>query len=337
MPHRHPSIARALGEVRRALAGDTSGPSGRRILVACSGGADSTALLGLLGLIAAADRLELAVGHVDHGLRPESAAEAAAVAALASARGLRSQITRVDLERGPGLPARARAARRAALRAQAEALGATRIALGHTATDQAETLLLHLTRGAGLDGAAAMPIVDPPWLRPLLGLTRDETAALCQRLGLPFVDDPTNADLASPRVRLREQVLPILRAHNPAIERALGALCRQARDADEALQEWAEREAAARRVAATGGGLRWRVDDLAALPRAVRTRTLRSMILAAGADRAALGERQLADIDRALLAREAARSDHGAALGPREWHLRPKLRLRLDGDGLSAA
>lgn len=336
MPHRHPSIARALGEVRRVLAGDTSGPGDRRILVAASGGADSTALLGLLGLLAPGDGLGLCVGHVDHGLRPESHDEAAAVAALASTRGLECRITRVDLRPGPGLPARAREARRAALRAQAAALGASRIALGHTATDQAETVLLHLTRGAGLDGAAAMSAIDPPWIRPLLGVTRSETAALCRRLGLGFVDDPTNHDPASPRVRLREQVLPILRAHNPAIERSLGALSRQARDADEALEVWAEREALARRVPAEGGGLRWRVDDLATLPRAVRTRALRRMLLAAGADRAALGERVVADIDRALAAREAARGRHGAALGPREWHLRPKVRLRLDRDGLSA-
>lgn len=216
MPARHPSIAAALGCVRPALAAARAG--GRLgVLVACSGGADSTALVGLLALIAGVDGLSLTIGHVDHGLRAASAEEAAHVVAIGRTLGVPVRTTRLTLAGGPGLPARAREARRAALRDMAAACGAAAIALGHTRTDQAETVLMHVTRGAGLAGVAAMAAWESPWLRPLLDLPRSETRALCGRLGLGFVDDPTNLDPQHPRVRMREQILPALaqigRAH----------------------------------------------------------------------------------------------------------------------------
>ncbi|HEY0139130.1 MAG TPA: tRNA lysidine(34) synthetase TilS, partial [Nannocystis sp.] len=194
MPPRHPSIAAALGHLRPAIAGVRSArgvpPDGRlALLVACSGGADSTALLGLLALITDADRLTLTVGHVDHGLRAGSAAEAEHVRTVAQSLGVAVHATRLTLAPGPGLPARARDARRAALRGMAA--GAP-VVLAHTQTDQAETLLMHATRGAGLEGVAAMPAWDDPWCRPLLGVPREVTRALCDRLGLGFVDDPSN-------------------------------------------------------------------------------------------------------------------------------------------------
>jgi len=333
VPPRHPSIAAALGLVRPALAvarGAADGPL--PLLVACSGGADSTALLGLLALIRGADRLELTVGCVDHGLRDGSAAEALHVAGLAAGLGLPLRTTRLSLAPGPGLPARARDARRAALRAMA---GDAAIALGHTQTDQAETVLMHATRGAGLDGLAAMPAWDPPWLRPLLGAPRTETRALCGRLGLAFVDDPSNVDLRHPRVRVREQVLPALRVDNPRVDAALAALAAQAADADDALAAWAAAEVGARR---RGPDL-WALDGLAALPRAVRTRVLRRICEQGGVDMGALGHVVVAAIDRALCARAGARAapDAGAAspaLAPRTWDLRPGLRLRLGRAGL---
>ncbi|MCA9663339.1 MAG: tRNA lysidine(34) synthetase TilS [Myxococcales bacterium] len=348
---RHPSIARALGELRRTLfeggggaLGEPPGDRwirGERLLVACSGGPDSVALLGLLELVAAKLGLELAVAHVDHGLREGSAAEAEAVVALARGRGHRALSRRLELAPGAGLPARARDARRAALVQMSEEAGCRIIALGHTATDQAETVLMHVIRGAGLDGLAAMPARDPEgpaprWIRPLLGLTRGETAALCETMGLPVTDDPTNHDRRHLRVELREELLPRLRAHNPAIERSINALAAQAADAEAALLRWSTREEAARRREATDGRMRWDLEGLAALPRAVRTRILRIVLLRAGADRQALGERAVGSIDRALLAREAARADHGAALRPHSWDLRPHVRVGFDRSGLWA-
>lgn len=302
------------------------------LLVACSGGADSTALLGLLALIADADGLLLTVGHVDHGIRVDSGRDAEHARRVAAGLGVPFEQRCLVLRPGPGLPARAREARRAALRAMA---GARAIALAHTQTDQAETSILHATRGAGLEGLAAMPAWDAPWLRPLLGVTRAETRALCGRLGLDFVDDPGNRDRRHPRVRVREELLPVLREQNPRAEAALAALAEHAAEAEAALSQWAAREELERRQ----GPGRWASEGLANLPRAVRTRVLRLLCAAAGADMGALGHAAIASIDRALCARaEAANAlDAGQASparAPRSWDLRPGLRMRLDREGL---
>ncbi|HFE45292.1 MAG TPA: tRNA lysidine(34) synthetase TilS [Nannocystis exedens] len=344
MPPRHPSIGRALGELSRTLfqgsgagfgaAAEDPWIRGHRVLVACSGGADSLALLGLLGLSRRSWGIELAVAHVDHGLREESPSEAAMVAAIAADMGLPMFSRRLELQPGAGLPDRARRARRLALREMAEDSGSSFIALGHTATDQLETVLMHLLRGAGIDGLAGMPAVEVPWLRPLLELTREQTAGLCQRLGFVAVDDPTNHDPRHLRVEIREAILPRLRRRNPAIERSIGALARQAADADKALAVWSTAEEVARRLPSEQGRLRWRSDGLGALPRAIRTRVLRQIALRGGADRQALSERLIMAIDRALMAREAALGSHSAALRPRSWDLRPQVRLGLDRGGL---
>lgn len=332
-PRRHPTIASALGHVRKALR--AAGPAAsRRILVACSGGADSTALVGLLRLVARDAALELAVAHVDHGLRRESADEAAAVARMAAQMGFPCDVERLSLAPGSGLPARAREARRAALLALARARGCDAIALGHTATDQAETLLMHAARGCGLEGLAAMRPWEAPWLRPLLDLPRAATRELCDRMQLPFVDDPTNRDEEQPRVRVRERVLPLLRAGNPRVEQALVCLAAQAGDAEEALAAWAAREEEARRI---DPATRWSTDELHVLPRAVRTRVVRRICALGGADLGALRAAVIEDIDRAVMARAAALGGTDAVLRPHVWHLRPGLRVRLDRQGLTLA
>jgi len=340
VPPRHPTIGRALGELRRTLvAGSSRAPGddwlrGQRILVACSGGADSLTLLGLLHLLQRSLGLELVVGHVDHGLREESPAEAELVAQVAAERGLPVHQRRLDLERGAGLADRARNARRRALLEMAEASGSSLVALGHTATDQVETVLMHVLRGAGLDGLAGMPAVDRPWLRPLLGLTRSETAELAERLGFAAVDDPTNHDPRHLRVELREVMIPRLRRRNPAIERSFAGLARHAADAEEALGQWSSAEEASRRLPDVEGRLRWRSEGLASLPRAVRTRVFLRIALLGGAARDALSERMILALDRALMAREAARESHGAALRPHSWDLRPSVQIGLDRGGL---
>jgi len=273
-------IARAVGEARRALnggeGGGAAGMAGGRLLIACSGGPDSLALLGVMTLLAPSLEVTLTVGHVDHGLRAGSAAEAAGVAAIAGRLRLPFVGGRLDLAAGAGLPARARRARRAALVVMAAGCGARWIALGHTATDQAETVLMHMVRGAGLEGLAGMAAIEGRWLRPLLRITRAEAAALCGRFGLVAIDDPTNHDERHARVELREAVLPRLRARNPRVERAISALTEQARDAEDALTGWARREEAARR-----GAEGWSLAGFEGLPRAIRWRVLRRIVLGA--------------------------------------------------------
>jgi len=171
-------------------------PAGTAVTCAVSGGADSTALL---ALAVAAGCCATAV-HVDHGLRPASAAEASVVAAAAGLLGATFRAARVEVADGSNLEARARAARYDALPAG--------VLTGHTADDQAETVLVNLLRGSGLDGLAGMG----PDRHPLLRLRRTETRALCDELGLPTVEDPSNADPRHRRNRIRHELLPLLDA-----------------------------------------------------------------------------------------------------------------------------
>ncbi|KIG17414.1 tRNA(Ile)-lysidine synthetase [Enhygromyxa salina] len=334
-PPHSPEIAGALGVVRGALReAFGSGGGGRRLLVGCSGGRDSVAALGLLMLLRRSEGLELTVGHVDHGLRPESAAEGDFVAGLAAQLGLVCLRTRVELEPGVGVPERARVARRLALEQQAARCGAQAIVLGHTATDQAETMLMHLTRGAGLEGLAAMAAHEGPWLRPLLGLSRAQTKQLCAQLGLGFVDDPTNADTRALRVWLRELVLPRLREQNPQVEFALLGLARQAEDAELALVEWASAEVERRSV---DGG--WDLGQFHTLPRAVRTRALRRVCELSGVDLTGLRRRVIEAMDIASVAvsRSLAGGPGTPSPAPRGWDLRPGCRIEIGKKGVHAS
>jgi tRNA(Ile)-lysidine synthase len=330
-PPRSPDIAAAIGPVRAALRRSLGDPRHRRVLIACSGGADSMAALGLLTILRRSEQLELIVGHVDHGLRRESASEGELVAEVARALGHTCLRMRLQLDRGPGLPARAREARRAALESQRRESGAEVIVLAHTSTDQAETLLMHLVRGAGLEGLAAMQELDGPWLRPLLELGRAQTRALCGALDLPFVDDPTNADEEATRIWLREQVLPRMREDNPRLEQALLGLTREAADAERALLEWAAREIELRR-----GAEGWSLAGFDALPRAVRTRALRHACADRGVE---LGELRRAVIDQidaaAVAVARASRAGPGTpSPAPRGWDLHPLRRVEIDKSGL---
>ena len=169
-------------------------PAPTAVTCAVSGGADSLALL----VLAVEAGCRATVVHVDHGLRPGSAGEAEVVRAAADRWGVAFRRVQATVEPGPNLEARARAARYAALPAG--------VLTGHTADDQAETMLLNLLRGAGLDGLAGMD----PRSRPLRRLRRRETRALCESLGLRPVEDPTNRDPAFRRNRIRHELVPLL-------------------------------------------------------------------------------------------------------------------------------
>jgi tRNA(Ile)-lysidine synthase len=138
-------------------------------------------------------------GHVDHGLRPGSAAEAAFVENAAQRIGVKFDSVSVDISAGPNLEARAREARYAVLPDD--------VMTGHTADDQAETVLINLMRGASSTGLAAM---RPGRRRPILGLRRADTVALCVTQGIPTVDDPSNRDPAFLRNRVRSELLPLM-------------------------------------------------------------------------------------------------------------------------------
>lgn len=170
--------------------------------VACglSGGADSSALVAL----AAQAGLEVTAWHVNHKLRPSADEDEAAARRIASLLGAGFEARSVSVAPGSNLEARAREARYAALPDD--------VMVGHTADDRAETVLFNIGRGGGLAGASAR---FASVSRPILGLRRHETRALCARLGLPVVSDPMNADESFTRVAVRKRVMP-------ALARALG-------------------------------------------------------------------------------------------------------------------
>lgn len=175
---------------------------GTAVVCAVSGGADS---LSLLALAVAAD-LDVTAAHVDHGLRPQSAGEADVVADAAKRFGADFVALTASVADGGDLEARARRARFDAL----EGVSAGRpILTGHTADDQAETVLINLLRGAGPDGLGAM---RPASTKPLLDLRRSETTALCASLDLDPIVDPSNDDRRFMRNRVRHDVLPMLAA-----------------------------------------------------------------------------------------------------------------------------
>jgi len=176
------------------------------VVVACSGGPDSLALLAL----AAAVALEPVAVHVDHGSRPGSDADASTVARHAAHLGVRFRAEQVSEPVGPNYEARARTARYAALERARVAIDATAVLVGHTADDQAETVLLNVLRGSAAAGLGAMAVRRDRIVRPLLEIRRSETEALCARLGLDPVRDPSNDDLAMRRNWIRHEVLPLL-------------------------------------------------------------------------------------------------------------------------------
>lgn len=253
---------------------------GERILVAVSGGPDSVALLGILWELRLRWAWELKVAHVHHGLRAQDADEDMAfVQSMAQGLGLdfllrRAQPGSLKLA-GRSLQESAREARYKFLEEMALESGAEAIALGHQADDQAETVLAALIRGAGLRGLAAMPYRKGLLVRPLLEVGREEIFRYLEERGLGFRLDPSNQDPRYLRVRIRCELLPMLRERfNGAIR---DVLCRTARLCaleDEYLGQEAGRVCKSM-LQREGRGVRISLKDFRELPRALRLRLLR--------------------------------------------------------------
>jgi tRNA(Ile)-lysidine synthase len=198
---------------------------GDLVVCACSGGPDSTAMLHALCLLRRRVGHEVAALGVDHGLRVEAAAELDLAERVA--RDLGAPFDRIDVavDAGPNLQARARRARHEALQRTAARAGAAVIAIGHTADDRAETVLLRLLRGAGPRGLAAMPPRAPsPFggpgidvVRPLLAAKRTDVMLHLQRHELSFASDPSNRDRRYLRARVRHELIPLLQEMSPRI------------------------------------------------------------------------------------------------------------------------
>jgi len=240
----------------------------RPVIVGCSGGADSLALLAL----SCAAEVPVVAVYVDHGLRDGSEADFAVVADAAARLGVTAITCRVAITAGPNLEARARDARYAALEAERTRVGAAAVLVGHTADDQAETVLLNLLRGAATAGLAAMAPRQGTVLRPILGLRHADTLEICARLGFAPVVDPMNGDVRFRRVWLRREVLPALEAG--AGRDLRGVLARQA----EVMRDESDLLDALARDALAAAGDPPRADHIAALAPALARRALRQWL-----------------------------------------------------------
>jgi tRNA(Ile)-lysidine synthase len=287
-----PSVAAVRRAVRAAFA--DLGP-GDRLLVACSGGADSVALAAAVAFEAPRAGLLAGAVTVDHQLQPGSADRAAKTAQLLRDLGLEPvEVVPVRVGAAGGPEAAAREARYDALDATAQRLGAAAVLLGHTRDDQAETVLLGLARGSGGRSLAGMAAQSGRYRRPLLGLARAEVRAAAQ--GLDTWEDPHNADPAFTRSRVRHAALPALAAAlGPGVASALARSAALLRADADALDAWAATAYDDARGDAAEG---LPVDVLARLPLAVRTRVLRRAALAAGSPPSDLSAGHVGELDR---------------------------------------
>jgi tRNA(Ile)-lysidine synthase len=256
-----------------------------RLLVGCSGGGDSVALLDILERLAPAFDLRLAVAHLHHGWRGEEAdADQRLAERLAEDRGLPFFSHRVDL--GAAAGSREEAARDARLRffnSIVGTWGADAVALGHTADDQLETIILHLARGAGRRGLGGMRnrtrVGDLLIVRPLLGRQRAELRAYATTRSLEWREDSSNEDISLARNRLRRRLLSDLQQINPA---AVGNVARAA-SLLQAEEEWLDTVAAEALAAVVTdeeypGAMALNAEAFAQLPRPLQRRVVRRVI-----------------------------------------------------------
>ena len=259
-------------------------PAGaKRLLLACSGGSDSSALAALTAAAAPVLGLEVLLVHCDHGLREGSAAEADAVRALGARLGLAVHALALEIPATGNREQAARRARYAALGELAAQLGAEALLTGHTADDRAETLWLWFLRGTGPAGLSPLPasrLLHPGSpllvLRPLLGFRRAELQEHLRGLGIPWLEDPSNADLSLRRNRVRQRLLPALAAEY-GIDPTRNALGLAGQMGE--LLAYLDAELAARGLGEEAlAGRRWDRQRLAALPPVLARRCLSELL-----------------------------------------------------------
>jgi tRNA(Ile)-lysidine synthase len=254
---------------------------GSTVMVACSGGADSLALLSATVFEGRKEALKVIGVTVDHALQEGSSERAAAVADQMRALGVgESAVATVTVEaRGMGPEAAAREARYGVLGELAERFGASVVLLGHTLDDQAETVLLGLSRGSGARSLSGMRAAFDRFRRPLLGVTRADTETACMVEGVEWWSDPHNSDPRFTRSRVRSVVMPMLEQElGPGVTEALARTADLLREDAEALDNLAGRQLLQLR---TDEGVQ--LAGLAALDDAVKHRVIRRAAIDAGA------------------------------------------------------
>ena len=270
--------------------------AGDLVCVAVSGGADSLALAYALSLEAPKFAIQLHAVTVDHQLQSASGAQAARVVVQMKSLGIETTVTKVSVEITEGLEASARKARYAALDSVSETLNAVAIFLGHTRDDQAESVLLGLARGSGTRSLAGMAPHQGKYIRPLLSITREQTEKLCKEVSLDDWHDPHNKDSQFARVRVRTEAIPTLeKTIGPGISEALARSAELLRHDADALDAWAAREIRHLDLADL------ECEHLFQLPRAIRSRIIRTAIYAAGAPSGSISAEHVAAVEALIM------------------------------------
>lgn len=288
---------------------------GDHVLVAVSGGPDSVCLLSLLSTLSTELRLTLHVAHLDHMFRgSESADEANFVRELSNTFNVASTIEQFDVpcfctERGLSAQAGARDVRYGFFERVAGEVGASKIAVGHTATDQAETFIMRLLRGAGASGLSAIPPVRDAIIRPLIETTKEEIIEYLRHKELPFKSDPSNRKPVYTRNRIRLSIMPALTKLNPQVVRTLAAEAALLRDEDAAMEAYV--------TALSPSVVKQEQDAVAigkeefeALSPALKRRVLRKAVEAFGADPAEVSFFQIEDALSFMSAAQTGRTMH---------------------------
>jgi tRNA(Ile)-lysidine synthase len=284
-----------VAEVQACIEAHAMLPLGAKVVVAVSGGADSMALLFALFQLRSVYNMRLIVAHVNHQLRGEEAEQDALFVEQQAARlGLPFHQTCVDvkaLQQSSGISVQqaARQLRYRFLHALHQALNATRIALGHTADDQAETLLMRLVRGSGPAGLAGIPAVRLPFIRPLISVSRPAIYAYLQSEHCPWVEDSSNAHTVYFRNRVRLDLLPKLQQYNPQIVRRLNELADMLRADSQVLEQQVDEWALQTLAWQTRGRVEICCRLFALAPVAIQRRLLRRVIEALASSPEAVG------------------------------------------------
>ena len=282
-------VARITELFRRALADYDMLTGVGRLLVAVSGGQDSLAMLQMLCELPPRQRPQLVVAHFNHHMRPEADADQQFVCDTAAALGCEyvtggEAVVAYSEQHGLNLEVAGHRLRHEFFRQQADATHCDRIALGHTATDVAESLLMNLLRGAGIEGLASIAPTRERLIRPLIYLTREQTGHFCQVRGLQFRTDSTNLDAdRHHRNHIRHHLMPLLeRDYGPGVEQALLRAALAVRDE----LQWTEEhvcQALESCQKPSDSGLCLSVEAAAALPAGLLHRVLRKALSNSGA------------------------------------------------------
>jgi tRNA(Ile)-lysidine synthase len=290
-------------------------PAGETVLAGVSGGADSTALLLLLVALAPRLRIGVHAAYFDHQLRGKRASqrERRAVGALAGGLAVplstgASDVRAYARERRIGIEEAARELRYRFLAETAREVGAKTVAVGHTADDQVETILMHILRGSGLSGLAGMLPRSPyplagygsvALVRPLLETRRSETEAYCQEMGVEPLEDASNRSMRFRRNVVRYELLPLLREHVPCIDAAILRLARAAATEQQAIGAAAE-QALARAGSIENGVARLSQAALREAPSGLRPQLMRLAASRLLGDARDIGERHLLAMSAAV-------------------------------------